>query len=324
MKQSRTRQDGLVSVIVVAVITVIISLLTIGFSIIMDRQLRLTTDRELAAQATYAAESGINDASAYIKQQLASGNNNPSTGNGCLNVNSYLPPSGPFVKNGSLSGDYNNDPNDNNTKYTCIIINARPPSLVYPIDAGKSATFKMIPYDNSGNPLSITDLYFSWQNKSYDSTGPKRPLPGADVSHTLPKESDYNDSTKCPNLNCTGMLEVTIYPIYDDSAGALSNSTTGPNVANQDAAIAQNARTYFMYANSANGSSFIGAQPYSVNGQFIDGNCSSNPPVPPFATFNLSYCNSEVKSLPAGVSFYYISIRSLYTNQTVTIQAAHK
>jgi Tfp pilus assembly protein PilX len=51
--QRRHDQSGLVSIIVVTVIIVILSLVTIGFTKIMSRELSQSLDRELASQANY-------------------------------------------------------------------------------------------------------------------------------------------------------------------------------------------------------------------------------------------------------------------------------
>jgi Tfp pilus assembly protein PilX len=70
MKKKRLEQNeqGLVAIVIVSTIIVILSLMTIGFSRIMDRELRQALDRELASQAHYAAESGLNDARRYVAQ----------------------------------------------------------------------------------------------------------------------------------------------------------------------------------------------------------------------------------------------------------------
>jgi Tfp pilus assembly protein PilX len=81
--KSHRNEEGLVSIIVVTIVIIILSLMTIGFAKIMDREFRQSLDRELAVQANYAAESGMNDARNYI----ASGVDVDTAGN-CLNTDS--------------------------------------------------------------------------------------------------------------------------------------------------------------------------------------------------------------------------------------------
>jgi Tfp pilus assembly protein PilX len=309
-------QQGLTSFVVVSALVIILTFLTIGFVTIVNRQLRQSLDNELAAQATSSAESGLNDAKHYINNKLTSGAD-PSTNNDCLSIDSTKTP--PFVPNGNISGDFNNNNNDTD-KYTCIIINSRPNQLIYNINAGSSATFKIIPYSNSsGNSLSnISDIFMSWENNSYASGSPQ-PLPLASAAtHRLPKEDEYNNVAKCTNnLTCTGMLEVNLYPIFDSNVG---------NNPNQDTVVAANARTYYLYSNGGNGTA--GTIPYTTNGQFANGNCNANShPGFPGSILSPYYCNSTITNMPdnalSGARFYYMRVKALYTSQTVSIQAAN-
>src|SRR3990167_7080488 len=63
-----TKQQGIASFIVVFVIVILISLVSLGFARLMDRALRDVTNNQLSAAADYAAQSGLNDAIAYVKQ----------------------------------------------------------------------------------------------------------------------------------------------------------------------------------------------------------------------------------------------------------------
>lgn len=63
----RQDQTGLVSIVVTMIMMVIMSLIIIGFARISRRELRQGLDRQLVSQANYAAESGVNDAQAYLR-----------------------------------------------------------------------------------------------------------------------------------------------------------------------------------------------------------------------------------------------------------------
>jgi hypothetical protein len=308
-------QEGLTSIMVVFFFTIILSLLSIGFANVMNRQLKQTVDGELSSQATYSAESGINDAKLYVSQQLNQ-NRDPSTNNQCIDIAVLRPP---FVLDGSISGHYTGDPNDKNVEYTCVIIDSRPSELVYNINAGQSVTFKMVPYNDnrSNNLMDLSRIFFSWENQAAPG-GSSQPLPNANaVNHRLPKESDYNNIATCSNfLSCTGVLEVTIYPIFDANSG---------NDPNQDANIAQNARTYVLYSNGGAGT--VSYASYANNGQFINGNCNNNiHPTLPYSNSTQRYCNAGIDNLPTGpngAKFYYVRVRAVYADQSVSIQAAN-
>lgn len=64
MKANRSisDQNGFVSIVVCMIIMTILTLITIGFAQIMNREQRQALDRQLSTQAFYAAESGINNA----------------------------------------------------------------------------------------------------------------------------------------------------------------------------------------------------------------------------------------------------------------------
>jgi hypothetical protein len=312
--QSAKNQDGLTSIMVVFIVMIILALISLSFAKLMNRQLKQTTDRELATQATYAAESGINDAKAYVNQQLRA-NVDPSTNNQCLDTSVLSNP--PFVQEGNISGDYNNNANDHTDRYTCILLDSRPPELIYDIKAGQSSTFKFVPYNNNSSSLmDIDKMVFSWENQAKSAAS--LPLPNANAAtHRLPKESEFNDTANCSNaLDCTGMIEVTIYPIFNSNAG---NNPT------QEVLLSQSSRTYFLYPNGGAGT--VSYQGYGGNGQFINGSCNNAVhPTLPYSNSTPRYCNAGIDNLPTGgggARFYYVKVRALYTNLSVSVQASN-
>src|SRR5690349_5561347 len=72
-RRSASRQSGMASIVITMVTMVVISLIVIGFATISRREQRQSLDQLLSSQAFYAAESGIEDATAIIKSTLASG-----------------------------------------------------------------------------------------------------------------------------------------------------------------------------------------------------------------------------------------------------------
>jgi hypothetical protein len=125
--KNKKNEHGLVSIITVTLIVIILALMTAGFAKIMDRELRQSLDRELATQANYAAEAGLNDARNYIANAA-----NSDTAGGCLDTKNLTAQTLPyFAPNGSISnglGDL--------VKYTCINIDTNPNELSYDIPAG--------------------------------------------------------------------------------------------------------------------------------------------------------------------------------------------
>lgn len=66
-KQLRTNESGLAAIMVTVFLLVIISLTVLAFAEISRRDQRQALDRQLSNQAFYVAESGINDATKYLR-----------------------------------------------------------------------------------------------------------------------------------------------------------------------------------------------------------------------------------------------------------------
>jgi Tfp pilus assembly protein PilX len=66
-------QTGMVSIMVTMLLMLVITLIVLGFAQVSRREQIQTLDRQLSAQAFFAAESGVNDAISVIKQRLAQG-----------------------------------------------------------------------------------------------------------------------------------------------------------------------------------------------------------------------------------------------------------
>jgi type II secretory pathway pseudopilin PulG len=292
-------QRGLVAIVVVSIIIIILAILTLGFSKIMDRELRQSLDRELAMQANYAAEAGINDARVYISKALAQ-NQDPSS-------NNCAPPTGispsPFV--GSISGNFNSDATDNLVKYSCVIIDSKPRQLIWDLSNGQSTVFKMTP------DKTLSTLYVSWENALYqlDSTNTVNPLPlpGDTANLKLPKEDQFGP-------NSTGMARVTVYPI------------TNGLPPNPDDDLAKASNTFFMYSSGGGVASSTGdlaSASYRSKGAIIGGRCNSanrtNTRYLPFTQARAYYCNAAITGLPPAPA-YYVRVTSIYKPVSVAIQ----
>src|SRR5665213_517516 len=104
-RQKRTKgqkdESGVVAIIVVMILVTILALIRVGFSKLMNREVRQALDRQLSVEAYYAAESGTNDAKSY----LSNPNRSLSAYKGCAPPSDSKIGQSPFVTNGDLSGD---------------------------------------------------------------------------------------------------------------------------------------------------------------------------------------------------------------------------
>jgi len=297
INKTKGNESGLVSIIVVTIVIIILSLMTIGFAKIMDRELRQSLDRELATQANYAAESGMNDARNYVLDRIKN-NQIADIGPDCLDTAALNATQQQFfVDSGSISSG-----SAGTVKYTCVTVDTHPKELLFDkIPAGHSKIFRVV----TSTPLDR--LYFSWNNSgATSSTG------ATALSYpTFPAESYWAGAG---HDKATGVLRTTVYPVAGAGVGAPGD---------QNANLESRARTYFMYPNGS-ASGVPGAEPFAPsNGTIVPGNCNQNS----FTTSPLPYkqskhfCNSVLTGMSASPTFfYYVRITAVYRDLTVSIQ----
>ena len=68
IKQLKNNEQGLVAIVVTLIIMLVLTLIVTGFAQLARREQREALDRQLASQALYAAESGVNAAEAAVNQ----------------------------------------------------------------------------------------------------------------------------------------------------------------------------------------------------------------------------------------------------------------
>lgn len=155
-KQLYRDQQGLVSILVTMIFLIVISLIVVGFAQIARREQRQALDRQLSAQAFYAAESGINIAKDVINAPKGSSsyskfNNSPADKTICDNDD-------PIFKY-ELDGS--------NVKNTCLLIDQAPRTLQWKsINPTKSTIVPIRAYNSDRSvALDFTSLKFEWQNE---------------------------------------------------------------------------------------------------------------------------------------------------------------
>lgn len=179
----RSNQQGLVSFMVVMFIMFVLALIVLAFARMVRREQVQTLDRQLNAQAFYAAESGVNDA----VEALA---NDPSlaedTYDGCND----------FIDEAGLAADLGNG-----VSYSCLLVDATPPSLVF--DEVPTDTSKVIPIVPAGG-TPITSITIEWRNVDTGMTD----LSGCPLNRAYPQT--------WPSTCQVGMLRVELLPFNGD------------------------------------------------------------------------------------------------------------
>lgn len=191
LKQRRSNQAGLASIVVVSVLVVVLSLIAIGFSRDMNRAVQQSANAGLGTAATYAARSGINDAIAYLKA-------NPATAaTSCSQLlTDTISPGDKTKILANLSGD-------SVTQYTCLLIDPKPTDLVYQkVSSLKSQVVRVNPTAN------LSKMMVSWQ--ANDRTNVVFPAAGGT---SLLDETVWGTNKNAP------VLRVSLYAVPSAASG---------------------------------------------------------------------------------------------------------
>lgn len=152
--KNRPNEEGIVSIVVTLIIMIVLTLIVTGFAQLARREQREALDRQLSAQASYAAESGINALKAalpYISATSRKDCNEPiSVGSGKPN---------PF--------DDQNKKLSDNTSYTCLLFNRQLTELKYQGVGADDAVIAPLSLKNSGGAsIPLGNLNISWNTKN--------------------------------------------------------------------------------------------------------------------------------------------------------------
>lgn len=281
MKHPHKNQDGLVAIIVASIIMVILSLITLGFARLMQREQRQALDRSLSTQAFYAAESAINDAVQKIQDKSFTADKT-TCAQGAT----------PFTGQIDPARDVN---------YSCLLIDQSPPSLEYS-EVGIS-DFKTIPIQAETGE-AITSVKVAWDD-------PK--LPDTDTvikPNTTPKFSDCAPASLAvlptiSNWSATspGLLQVDLIPADPPlSRQGLIDKTL--HLFLYPCSAASNGTNEIVYANHTAA---------NAKGQIVPVKCSSNgSPRDCEVAITMTLAEANTK--------YYIRIKSLYTPSGVSVR----
>ena len=197
----KTDENGLVAIIIATVIMVIMSLVTLGFARVMQREQRQALDKSLSTQAFYAAESGINDAIAAVHATptLADKTTCDAT-------------VAPF--NGTID-------TANNANYSCLLISQKVQTLEYTQKSIKTSDSTIVPIKGA-NDEDISKLTVSWGDDSIAS-------PGFKTCTTLNLPPRGNLASQWGKTS-PGILKLDVVPVGNNGAasraGLISNAMT--------------------------------------------------------------------------------------------------
>ena len=148
MYTKKNAQSGVVSFLVTLIMMLVISLVVIGFTQVTNRTQREALDRQLATQAQYAAESGVNKVGAILDNTSIVATKTKTT---CDNSGAY--------------SAANFDPTINATdsvSVTCVLVDTRPADIRVNANQTSSTIVPINVVDSSGTARTAQSLTFTW------------------------------------------------------------------------------------------------------------------------------------------------------------------
>ena len=282
-----TQQRGFVSIIVASVLMVIMTLITIGFTQIMQREQRQALDRQLNTQAYFAAESAVNDFALALRAYSENPGSYPEFGTASgkekYNCDTSTFPS---IDGGELDGA------DGDISYTCLQYDLDPTTLRYDNGAIQTDQSKIVPITTSSGQ-DLTSITIGWSHVDNDF--------GA---------GDCSEPIVFPRsrTNETPLMRVDLLRLNKN--GTIVQADTMDEVLN-------------LYLSPQIGSCAVSTTPYtehdqpSEKGKIVQTRCDES---------NDRHCELTITMDPAVMGGrmtdkYVMRMRSVYANANVTISA---
>lgn len=213
------KQQGFVSILVAAMIMVILSLITIGFTRVMQNEQRQVLDRQLSRQAIYAAESGINDVHTALKNYP----NLPNEKTTCDVTGQVGGQDNPAVNGGIIDSMAN-------VAYTCVLYDKTPTELIYSISSNESKIVEL----KTDSSLAFKTLNIDWSSSEQTNNDVSLlPVCGASAD-TFPGSRAGTlpilrlDLTNTTTLNRNSLISGTDYMYLVPCSGGASTTHTFP------------------------------------------------------------------------------------------------
>lgn len=258
-------QQGFASIVVALILILVLSLLTIGLAQLARREQQNSLDKQLAIQANYAAESGINDAIKDINTI------DPNTGQAYINSTNANSANCMTTHNGLSSNAASANSVINSStgvSYTCLLVDLHPPQLQYTNvpASGISQTFNSV--DGNGNPAVLSSLTVNWSGSGYKALPPTCPYVSPKANDTcLPPSSQWENAGYPP------VLEVKLTEVGNNGANL---SDTDPNdVPVNRSSLLSSMFTVYMYPSGSIGNSVQFETDSANQGKIVNANCST-------------------------------------------------
>jgi hypothetical protein len=254
MKNRGLREDGFASIVVGLILVIVMGLLTVGFAQLSRHEEQQALGSQLATQAYYAAESGINDALTDITTinpatDLPYINGQDASSTECMTPDSTGLPLTALTANPIINGP-------DAVSYSCLLVNLNLPFLEFK-DVGVEQSENLVTNaEFEGLLASLRSLTISWG----DPNDPNIFSP------------DYPKLLPTGAWAYPGVIEFSITPI---AAGNINQTT-----------LAANTFTVYAYPSAGGANEVIDAP--GNQGEIVPGDCdaAADPAYPCSITIN--------------------------------------
>jgi len=291
MKQ--INQKGIASIIITMIMSLVLTLIALGFTQVSLNQQKQALDSALSTQAFYSAESGVN----YGIHEIITDQNQFSAS---FNQSSCQKPSNKI-----------NELNSTQDEWTCLMVNL-PRSLIYNVQNNSAV---LVPIKTEHNPTKLNYINISWRNHPFAGNN----FNGCqNNTNHFPPTSDYNSN--CP----ASVLQVSVLPgnqldNLDNPDPELKNYYLTPSSSSSTYNWSNNGSDNLAHCSSNNGSSNTGSSntgycnaSIPVSGSTIPGNSPNDYQyylyiIPLYSTTKLyvtAYSSAETASSQMGYSLY--------------------
>jgi Tfp pilus assembly protein PilX len=240
LSKKASDQQGFASIVIALILIIVLALMTVGFAQLARREQQTALDKQLSDQASYAAETGINDIyQAIDKQAITAATPDAATANNggvnCLNTASIT------GVNSSISVLYG-------ISYTCALVNLTPSSVVKdPLNANTAWDTVFSTTDPSGATSTLGSLVVNWSTLN-------------PANHSAPRASADTSLPPLASWSSPDVLQVSITPL-----GALD-----------EASLSANTFTAYLYPSSGGTPNTVSySTSPGLQGQFVSGDCTN-------------------------------------------------
>ncbi|MCX6729040.1 MAG: PilX N-terminal domain-containing pilus assembly protein [Candidatus Saccharibacteria bacterium] len=147
--KNRLNEEGIVSIVVTLIIMIILTLIVTGFAQLARREQREALDRQLSAQASYAAESGINALKAALPY---------------ITDDSRTACDDDKIKPSKGTNPFESTTLSDSSSYTCLLFNRKPKELLFQ-DVTGDPVIAPLTLEGSTGPVALENLNISWKAK---------------------------------------------------------------------------------------------------------------------------------------------------------------